>query len=330
MDGPFARNHFAFTFRTDRWKRDSIVIPQHGHIAEAVTDLLSVLYGKHFEFHGMIQHNGHLQLPQNIDGTPAIEFNLPPFTHLPRVCVAVPLNLSETRRIAHLISGSRRLTDEQEEQRQIVMTAARFYRRALDSVGHRNELAFTDLVTCGEVLTHSTSLSDEQLYDDDFLKRMATIEAEVKGGAKTVCVIKSRLYSVKKRFTVGLRQNLDDYFFSASEAKLALTRISREHIERNLKAAYDLRSKYLHTGTPIENWIRNCASVCDEVATGNAACIDPDLKKIVDQTLTLSGLERIIRYNILVRLEHLGTDLHGTRDDLEEQPSAKANVVDRN
>lgn len=69
-----------------------------------------------------------------------------------------------------------------------------------------------------------------------------------------------------------------------------------ESFRSAIAAAYDLRSRYVHTGVPFGGWISFWQN---EVQIGRPVVEDKELGKILALAPTFTGLERVIRYCIL-------------------------------
>ena len=62
---PVSRISFVIVFRTAPASREAgAPIPHYGHNAEAICSLLSVLFGKRFDLHGPLEHNGIYHVPE--------------------------------------------------------------------------------------------------------------------------------------------------------------------------------------------------------------------------------------------------------------------------
>ncbi len=90
----------------------------------------------------------------------------------------------------------------------------------------------------------------------------------------------------------------DDSFFDRSESTQAYGRFERESFLKSVGAAYDLRSRYVHTGAPFAFWVS--WNLCNnEVGIGEPVLADRELSGILARAPTYVGLERIIRYSLL-------------------------------
>jgi len=173
------------------------------------------------------------------------------------------------------------------------------------------EFAFLSLVNAGEVLASGLQLGDDDLYDDE-LKELL-VEIEVKAGQETAQKLKKRLFQVRRKFTCGLARLLNTAFFEGSESAQDFFRLKPDNIEKHLKAAYDLRSRFLHVGTRFGNWV-SVSHEGAEVMIGEPAYGDPDWKRLISRIPTLGGLERIIRFCLLRFMHQRISILHPLLD----------------
>jgi hypothetical protein len=82
---------------------------------------------------------------------------------------------------------------------------------------------------------------------------------------KDIELIKSRLHQVKARFNLTFKKLLNEHFFNRTESLQEFTRLTAENIESCIKAAYDLRSKYVHTGIDFSHWLVPHRAVMNEI-----------------------------------------------------------------
>lgn len=109
-----------------------------------------------------------------------------------------------------------------------------------------------------------------------------------------------RLLIIKKRFVQTITRFVDSGFFDRSESKYEFARLTSASFENVVGAAYDLRSKYVHTGIPFGRWVAlRLGGSNTEVQVGQPVVSDRDLGEILARAPTLVGLERIIRYCLL-------------------------------
>jgi hypothetical protein len=191
----------------------------------------------------------------------------------------------------------------------IFTAAGRFYLRALQMYQTSPDAAYLDLITCGEIISNGYQYTDEQMYDPALLKRFALIEEKVDPeGPSIVRDIKVRLYQVKRKFMYTMMHLLTPDFYQANEVEphLAVASLDPESMENRLKAAYDLRSLYVHTGKHFGMFIKEESY---EKPIFSYMLMNPkekDFKKLVNKAPTFKGLERVLRFCLLQFLQTKG------------------------
>ena len=128
----------------------------------------------------------------------------------------------------------------------------------------------------------------------------------MKKGTKVVKQIRSSIRQIKRAYTLTITRLLTDYFFQNTEAPEGLGRLQKVDIEKRVKAAYDLRSVYVHSGVNYGPWTHSHNLVRNEIQLGTPIIHDDDddYAKAVAAAPTYLGLERIMRY-CLLRFIHL-------------------------
>jgi hypothetical protein len=261
---------------------------------------LSILYGKRFDNHGLVQNSGILFLP-SYSPFSVCEPDLPFNNQEPRPDLEIPLSFTEIRRIAPLFYRGR--VDERFHP--FLLSSGRFYVHALQHAESQPEIAFLDLITCGEILSNFFEYKQDDLLDAEIKADLAKIEKQLEGGYEIVQRIRHQLLNVKRRFVKTILRLLSPYFFKQTEAK-EFGALDEKNISARIRAAYDLRSNYVHSGVNFGTHIKARRMFNNEVMIGIRA---PDignknLEKILFKSPTLLGMERIIRY-CLLRFIHL-------------------------
>ncbi|MHA4414501.1 hypothetical protein ACX163_25515 [Bacillus cereus] len=266
---------------------------------DSICSILSLLYGKEFINHGMLESHGNYRTP-NLALEPNEYYYLPQYNYKAREDIAIPLDLDYFKLIEPIILENEISTSF----RQMISAAGKFYNRALSIYPKEPELAFLDLITSGEIISNFTEreYTDEQLYDENLLKNFGRIQS-LERGDRIVRDLKSRLFQVKRKFFYSLIEELNDSFYEYTEAIHPAGRLSKDNIEQNIKSAYDLRSLYVHTGLEFGDYIDPQKGMFNEIAIGSVESPNRNADKALSNTLTFSGLERIIRYALL-RLIH--------------------------
>jgi hypothetical protein len=129
---------------------------------------------------------------------------------------------------------------------------------------------------------------------------LAAIRNDLPNGVAVARHIAGQLLLIKRRFVQTITRFVDHSFFDRSESRDHFGRLSSESFEKTVGAAYDLRSKYVHTGVPFGRWVSlRVAGSNTEMQVGRPVVSDKDLGDILARAPTLVGLERILRYCLL-------------------------------
>lgn len=280
-----------------------VVIPNYENAGEVVASALSVLFGKKFENHGPFEMSGSFGLPDLTAFATPCEPRLRQNDGRPRVDRPVPLNLMEVRRIAAILGAPRG-----DHRVATFLSAARFYRRALLSIETDPEGAYLNLVTAGEIISNFHEFSDEDSLDDDARHMLARVANEMKNGDRAASFLRARLRGIKRRFVSAITSMVDDSFFDRWEAESQWGSFKKDDFDRRIAAAYDLRSRFVHSGYPFGHWI-NLQMSRFEVQIGEPVVADKEMAKVLAKAPLFTGLERVIRYVLLTMAAELGGDV---------------------
>lgn len=157
---------------------------------------------------------------------------------------------------------------------------------------------FLHLVTCGEILSNLSTYERNDLLHEELLRDFAEIAAKLDDGEKVVNRIKNNFSHVKRRFTLAITSLLSEPFFAHHESREAHCALKAYDIESRVKAAYDLRSRYVHTGISFGHWVGHVTQRVEEVRTGNPVIEDKGFKKIIRQSPTLNGIMPLSESNV--------------------------------
>jgi hypothetical protein len=179
-------------------------------------------------------------------------------------------------------------------------TAAKFYAQELRGWEQDAEAAYLDLVTAGEVLSNFFEYDKDALLDDEAKEMIDLIRKHVPNGEVVAGKFASRLRGIKKRFVRTIMDLVTADFFERTESTYGNGKFDAATFERAIAAAYDLRSKHLHSGAPFGFWVSRLTNGGnEEVQSGRPVLQDADLAKVLARAPTLVGLERIIRFCLL-------------------------------
>jgi hypothetical protein len=280
FEGPASRSAFILAFRTPPPERGlGKPLPEYSPTGDVVASYLSVLYGKRFDHHGLVEGSGFFRVPDLSSFGSICDPSLPHNSHAPRADYPTPLNLGELKRLAPLLNGS----ELPATFVQAFRGSAKFYLHALQNAEHEPEVAYLHLITAGEILTNSINYEMDALLDEETKNLIQIIQEQTPNGNAIARQISGKLL-------------VDVGFFDRSESREQFARLKAESFERTVAAAYDLRSKYVHTGIPYGRWVSLSRT---EMQCGRPVVDDRELSKILAEAPTLVGLERIVRYCLL-------------------------------
>lgn len=298
---PMSRNYFVLAVRTPPSDpAETIAVADYTPTGDLISIYLSILFGKRFDNHGRIESNGLFFLPDISGyGTPcnsSLHFN----SHEPRRDLGIPLSLSEIQRIQPLLSENPTTPRFQH----FLLSAGRFYRHALQEAEAQPEIAFLDLITCGEILSNFFEYEQDDLLDETLKQDLARITRDLEHGETVVGRIRARLFQVRRKFATTVLRLLNPYFFQHTEATQQFCALKAADIVKRIKAAYDLRSRYVHTGLDFRVWLIPGMPYHAEIQVGTPVVDDKELEKLLVKSPTFCGLERIMRF-CLLRFIHL-------------------------
>lgn len=296
-EGPASRSAFVFAFRTEPVEKGpGKPLPEYSPIGDVVASYLSVLYGKRFDYHGLVEGSGFFRVPDLAHFGSLRNPSLPQNSHAPRADYPTPLNLIEFARLEPLL----RADSLAPYFVHAFQGSAKFYLQALQNFEREPEVAYLHLITAGEILSNFNEFDKQALLDEQTKALLGTIRDQLPNGTAVASQIIGKLLLIKKRFVQTITSLVDPGFFDRSESKEQFARLKSESFDKIVGAAYDLRSKYVHTGIPFGRWVSlRLAGSNTEVQIGQPVVSDKDFGKILADAPTLVGLERIVRYCLL-------------------------------
>jgi hypothetical protein len=272
---------------------------------------LSILYGKRFDNHGFLVSHGCFYVPDFGPVEPITYYTAAPYSHQPRRDLTIPLELHRFGAVAPLFTNR----SLEEKFRRIFFVSARFYLRALQMFDVEPEFAYLDLITCGEILANYYDYASEELYNDEEKGIFESIRKEMPKGDKIVRKLQGSMRKIKQKYILTLTRLLTDSFFTVSECREQYGWLKKEEIEKRLKAAYDLRSLYVHTGIDFGRWTHRMDYILSEVQLGKPVVENKEFEKAIALAPTFFGLERIMRYCLLRFLHLNGVQIDPALDD---------------
>ncbi|MDQ7827020.1 MAG: HEPN domain-containing protein [Candidatus Eremiobacteraeota bacterium] len=296
FEGPLSRSAFVFIFETPPLIEKSGPVPDYSPMGDLICAYLAVLFGKRFDFHGIIESRGLFHFPNLKQFEHLCDHHLPQNSHSPRVDFPVPLELGQFSRIERLLLAP--LPDI--KFLRTFQGATKFYLQALRNIEYDPEIAYLHLITAGEILSNYYDYRTEALLDTQTLKVLSKIQEELVNGDRVAKFISKKLLQVKRRFVETIIGLVEKDFFQHSEAKEPFAGLKESSFRDTISAAYDLRSRYVHTGIPFRNLVSHYISgMNNEIMIGKPVVEDKEFGKILAKVPTYLGLERIIRYCLL-------------------------------
>jgi len=287
--GPFRRSHFCLSVDVPERDKSANVYPMYEWVGEETSALLGAFYGKLILNLGHIQAGRLLTVP-SLQERPFHRFDKPPFDGQSRRPGGSELNLSQA---APLVAKYIKVVGS-DDQLPLLVRAADFYRLGLETYDERPELGFAMLISTLEVLTRLREYSEKELYDDRLLDDLRLIAASCAEGLEIVSRLKARLYQIKRKVAALVRDVVPDSFFEQRETRPAWGFIKhRDELVERVRAAYDIRSRLLHTGDRTGLWYIEHDHQGEEYGIGKPVMEDNKLANLLCRSVNLVGLERI-------------------------------------
>jgi hypothetical protein len=283
----YSRNFFALTFREPELSPDeekTFRLPHYQFVGEYFTVFLSLYYGKRFDYHGYQLDHGLYRLPNIEPAKPRKSSQSLPFSSKPRKDLGIPLLLTRENSLMPILNSvfsevTRDVKKDGSLPEPLVLayTAGRFYQKALEMFESEPEFAFLSLINSGEVLVSGLKFENSELEDAALNTIMSEVDAKLE--PKIAEEIRKRFFGqISRRFRKGLVKLLNSAFFAGSETEEFL-RLTPTNVEDRLKAAYELRSIFMHEGTPF-GWVVSHDYQGNEISLGQAAYGEDRWKKI--------------------------------------------------
>ncbi|MCC6579082.1 MAG: hypothetical protein IT440_01475 [Phycisphaeraceae bacterium] len=310
FDGPVSRSAYIFAFRSNDVSVGPGPIPDYTPTGDMLCAYMALLYGKRFDHHGLVEGSGLYHVPNMAEYANLYQHSLPHNSNTPRADYAVPLSLVEMKRLRPLFDG----TAVDQRILHTFQTCAKFYLQALQNAERNPEVSYLHLITAGEILSNYYEYDKNELLDEESLRILEVVRRDVDDGQKIAKQIIGKMLQIKKRFLITISNLIDESFFSRTEAPNMRFGFLGDSFMKRMASAYDLRSKYVHTGIPFGSYVSLTLGKYNNEVQAGAPVVDEDkeLEKLIGHAPTLIGLERVIRYVLLKYAE-----MHGVYIGLE-------------
>jgi hypothetical protein len=276
--------------------------------------MMAVLFGKRFDSHGALEMTGHFYVPDLSSTAEPCEPKIPFHGQEQRADYGIQFQLSELKRFRTIIE------DEAEDPVMFnaFYTASLFYARALRAAVLNPEVAYLHLITAGERLSEVIPFDKEASLDANTRNALSRIESEMTGGERIASLFRSRLLQLRRRYCHMLCSSVDKQFFERRESEDVWSALKEEGFLKVAVAAYDLRSRYVHTGSSFGGWIEPRFQNEERQIGKPHLPNDRSMATLLHNAPTLVGLERLTRVALLKVAMRLGADLRVNNSDQAE------------
>ena len=318
----YARNYIIIVFKSiEKYKKDDNDSYLYS-FARRISTLLSIYFGKCINEHGFLEVNGGYWIPASVDAVPNKYNYIAPFNQMPRKDIGDIMNSPGSNRPC--LDGVKKIAPifdtilDDTEFNNILITAGSFYLHSLQSFNNDPEIAYIDLISCGEVLSNfeGFNYNDDELLPEDLLNEFNKLELDCKE-IIDIAKFKKNFRSIKRRFTLTLIGLVNNYYYNNKVNDLEkssfmkgqyLKTLSKENAEIYIKNSYDIRSKYLHAGKSFGNHIIPFRNLITETSYGEVSddIGDSEFRKALNNALLYVGLERIMRFCLLRFIQKFG------------------------
>lgn len=306
QNSPLGREFLVISFATQPTeKRAGVVIPNYEPTGEFIAAMMAVLFGKRFDSHGALEMSGHFYVPELSSTSEPCEPKIPFHGQKQRADYGTPFQLSELKRFRTIIE------DEAEDPATFsaFYTASLFYVRALRAAVLNPEVAYLHLITAGERLSEVIPFDKEASLDASTRNALHRIEKEIQGGTRIAALFRGRMLQVRRRYCHLLCSSVEEEFFKRREAENEWGALQLDGFAKVALSAYDLRSRYVHTGSSFGNWIEPRFGNEERQAGKPYLPKDRSMETLLQHAPTLVGLERLTRAALLKIAMQLGADL---------------------
>lgn len=269
-----------------------VVLPSYLPYAELIVALASVWFGKRFDVHGPLQEHGSFRVPTLWATHPVDNPKAGPFSHTPRTDLNIDLTWSFFRTPMECLRQDNSHLDA-------FVRATRFYACALRSFNNDPEVAFLHLITSIEILAAQMDFNDDQVFDSGIREILSQIRKHLPDGERVERIIRSRLYQLGQKVSLCAVELTTDTFFEGSGAAHPAAKLTEKDLAVRMKKAYELRSKFVHTGADFGTWLRDIPGFTQEIQMGRPMIQDKELARPIRKAPTLAGLERLVRFMTL-------------------------------
>ena len=297
--GPFQHHFYALQVPVSQEEQPGVF--RWDLYPDDVVAILSLFFGKRILHHGPIWLPPFWSLPELQSVRPnsyhSLEFYSGEHSKTPR-------REPDWREVARL-SGQIRGLEARSEISSRMTVAAKAYAESLTLLPFDRELAYFRLIQALESVIDPGEFTEEERYSHDasLMAHLEWLESlDDPRGKKVASFLRSRLYQIKRSVILWVSRHIRDDFYSTEPG--AITSVN---LMKALSGAYDLRSRYVHTGEDFGVWIDPARGRCEGLETVprgfSEICPDKTLRKTLQKAPSYLGLERLVRYLLVSILE---------------------------
>ncbi|TOB48130.1 hypothetical protein CGK04_23595, partial [Vibrio parahaemolyticus] len=191
------RQYLEVTVATPEYQNDTVMIPDYSQIGENFCIAMSVLFGKVFDSHGVLQQHGWAYLPDLSKNYYLHNKKLTFNSSTPRVDFGIELNLKNINIIQDVLFDP---DEETADAQSTFWYAGRFYIQSLRTVEENPELAFLSLITAGEIMASYFKYSIDDLLDSSSKELLENLKALGEDGEKLHKQVSKKLMGISEAF----------------------------------------------------------------------------------------------------------------------------------
>lgn len=273
--------------------RTSIYQVNYDYIGKSTCMIMSLLYGKRVEYQSRVQLFGVRYIPscpiKNENLNSLLTFN----SSSKRADYPIDLSLDKFEIIKSVMIND---PEHNKDLLDVFWTSLKFYHLGLINTEKDPELAYLYLITSAEVIAGNEKFEKYDLLNKEIIKSIEYINNISVDAQNALKSILNCVSSISQSIYMSIMQYLNDDFFYTSENNLKPPSLTKEEMNKIIKSAYSIRSRYLHAGSGTYGLLSvNDLDSNDETFSHIPSSIDAQIKRALKNAPTLIGMERIMR-----------------------------------
>lgn len=271
----------------------SIYQGNYDYIGKSTCMIMSLLYGKRVEYLGRVELFGVRYMPSYSIKNENINNSLTFNSNSKRADYPIVLSLDKFEIIKSVMIN---YPEHNKELLDVFWTSLKFYHLGLINAEKDPELAYLYLITSAEVIAGNEKFDKNEIFNNEIIKSIEYINNISEAAREALKPILNCVGSISQSICKSIMKYLNDDFFYNSENNLKPPSLTKEEMNRRIKSAYSIRSKYLHAGIGTYGLLSvNNFNSNDETFSYIPSSIDSQIKRALKNAPTLIGMERIIR-----------------------------------